>query len=51
MPFFIPAALGALVGRATTKKKSDKSDFVAVSGRKRKDGTTGKPFIKRKRAK
>ena len=52
MPIFIPAAIGALIGRASTKKKkSDKDDFVAVRGRKRADGSTGDPHIRRKRKK
>jgi hypothetical protein len=51
MPLFIPVAIGALLGSATTKKKSDKKDFVAVKGRKRKDGTVGGPHIRRKKKK
>jgi hypothetical protein len=52
MPLFIPAAIGALFGSAATKKKkSDKADFVAVKGRKKKDGTTGDPHIRRKKKK
>jgi hypothetical protein len=44
-------ALGAaaLAGRATSKREG-KEQFVAVKGKKHKDGTTGKAFV-RKRAK
>jgi hypothetical protein len=42
----LPLALGALVGAAAGKK--DKSDFQVVKGRKKKDGTTGNPYIRRK---
>lgn len=42
----LPLALGALFGAAT---KKGKKDFQAVKGRKKKDGTTGKAYI-RKRA-
>lgn len=45
----IPLAIGALFGSAA-KKKEGKERFQAVKGRKRKDGTTGKAYI-RKRAK
>jgi hypothetical protein len=46
MPFhLLPLALGALAGRAGNKKKQD---FQAVKGRKRKDGTTGKAYVRRK---
>jgi hypothetical protein len=44
----IPMAIAALLGGAATKK--GKKDFQAVKGRKKKDGTTGKAYI-RKRAK
>ena len=48
MPFpLIPLAIGALLGGAG-KDKADKKDFVAVRGRRRKDGTVGKPSIRRK---
>ena len=50
MPFFIPVAIGALLG-ASTKKKSDKKDFVAVKGRQKKDGTMSGPHIRRKKKK
>lgn len=43
----IPIAIGALFGRAT-KKKQGKEQFQAVRGRKRNDGTTGKPYIRKK---
>jgi len=42
----IPIAIGALVGSKATKK--NKNDFQAVKGRKKKDGTTGKAYIRRK---
>lgn len=42
----IPLAIGALVGGAATKK--DKKDFQAVKGRKKKDGTTGKAYVRKK---
>jgi hypothetical protein len=44
----IPLAIAALFGSAATKK--GKEDFQAVKGKKKKDGTTGKPHV-RKRAK
>jgi hypothetical protein len=40
----IPLVLGALFG----SKKEGKEQFVAVKGRKRKDGSTGKASIRRK---
>jgi len=43
----ISLAIGALLGN-TGKKKADKSQFVAVKGRKRKDGSLGKATIRRK---
>ena len=45
MPIPVVLALGALFGRAT---KKGKSDFQAVSGRKKKDGTTGKAYLRKK---
>jgi hypothetical protein len=45
MPF-LPLALGALLGAAATKK--GKKDFQAVKGRKKKDGTTGKAYVRKK---
>jgi hypothetical protein len=42
----IAAAIGALFGNKT--KKSKKEDFVAVKGRKRKDGSEGPITIRRK---
>jgi hypothetical protein len=45
----LPLAIGALFGNAA-KKKEGKEQFQAVKGRKRKDGTTGKAYV-RKRAK
>jgi hypothetical protein len=47
MPLPLVLALGALFGSAATKK--GKKDFQAVKGRKKKDGTTSKAYI-RKRA-
>ena len=44
----VPLAIAALFGSAASKK--GKKDFQAVKGRKKKDGTTGKAYI-RKRAK
>jgi hypothetical protein len=41
----IPLALGALFGAS---KKKDKEQFHAVKGRKKKDGTTGKAYIRKK---
>jgi hypothetical protein len=43
----IPLALGALLGKAATRKKG-KEQFQAVKGRRRKDGTTGKAYIRKK---
>ena len=43
---FLPLAIGALFGSAAGKK--GKKDFQAVKGRKRKDGTTGKAYIRKK---
>ena len=43
----IPLAIGALFG-AGAKKKEGKEQFQAVKGRKRKDGTTGKAYVRRK---
>ena len=42
----IPLAIGALVGGAATKK--DKKEFQAVKGRKKKDGTAGKAYVRKK---
>ena len=42
----IPLAIGALLGGAASKK--DKKDFQAVKGRKKKDGTTGKAYVRKK---
>jgi hypothetical protein len=42
----IPIVVGALLGKDSGK--SDKNDFQAVKGRKKKDGTVGKPFIRKK---
>jgi hypothetical protein len=42
----VPLALGALFGSAASKK--DKKDFQAVKGRKKKDGTTGKAYVRNK---
>lgn len=43
----IPIAIGALFGKAATKKEG-KEQFQAVKGRKRKDGTVGKAYLRRK---
>jgi hypothetical protein len=42
----VPLAIGALFGAAASKK--DKKDFQAVKGRKKKDGTTGKAYVRKK---
>ena len=42
----IPLAIGALLGGTAVKKGKDQ--FQAVKGRKHKDGTTGKAFIRKK---
>ena len=41
----VPIALGALLGSAGNKSKKD---FQAVKGRKKKDGTTGKAYVRKK---
>ena len=41
----VPLALGALLGKAASKSKDD---FQAVKGRKKKDGTTGKAYVRKK---
>ncbi|MBZ5725295.1 MAG: hypothetical protein LAP87_09885 [Acidobacteriia bacterium] len=47
MPFpLLPLAIGALFGSAATKK--EKEDFQAVKGRKKKNGTTGKAYVRKK---
>jgi hypothetical protein len=43
----IPLVLGALIGGAAAKSDA-KSGLQAVKGRKKKDGTTGKPYIRKK---
>jgi hypothetical protein len=43
----IPLAIGALFGKAATKKQG-KEQFQAVKGRKHKDGTIGKAYIRKK---
>ena len=43
----LPIAIGALLGK-TTNKKAGKEQFQAVKGRKKKDGTTGKAYIRKK---
>jgi hypothetical protein len=45
MPIPVVLALGALFGRAS---KKGRGDFQAVSGRKKKDGTTGKVYLRKK---
>jgi hypothetical protein len=48
MPFpLISLAVGALFGSATKKSKG-KEQFQAVKGRKKKDGTTGKAYLRKK---
>jgi hypothetical protein len=47
MPLFIPLAIAALAGRATSTKEG-KEQYVAVKGKKLKDGTVGKPHIRKK---
>jgi hypothetical protein len=42
----VPIALGALFGSAASKK--ERKDFQAVKGRTKKDGTTGKAYVRRK---
>jgi len=42
----IAMGIAALLGGAATQKT--KKDFQAVKGRKKKDGTTGKAFIRKK---
>jgi hypothetical protein len=42
----VPLAIAALLGGAANKK--DKKDFQAVKGRKKKDGTTGKAYVRKK---
>jgi hypothetical protein len=47
MPFpLIALAVGALAGRKT--KEESKKDFIAVKGKKRKDGSESKPHIRTK---
>jgi hypothetical protein len=46
MPLPLVFAAGALLGAASTKKT--KKDFQAVKGRKKKNGTTGKAYIRNK---
>jgi len=41
-------ALGALFGSAGNKSKKD---FQAVKGRKKKDGSTGKAYVRKKKSK
>jgi hypothetical protein len=44
----LPLLIGAaLLGSAATKQK-DRNDFQAVRGRKKKDGTTGKTYVRKK---
>jgi hypothetical protein len=42
----VPLAIAALFGSAASKK--GKQDFQAVKGRKKKDGTTSKAYVRRK---
>ena len=41
----VPFALGALLGKAGSKSKDD---FQAVKGRKKRDGTRGKAYVRKK---
>jgi hypothetical protein len=43
----ITLAIGALLGGAA-KKKQGKEQFQAVKGRKRRDGSAGKPYVSRR---
>lgn len=43
----VALALGALAGKAGNKGKGD---FEAVRGRKKKDGTTGKAYVRKKKS-
>jgi hypothetical protein len=45
MPIPVLLAIGTLLGRAS---KEGKEDFQAINGRKKKDGTTGKAYLKKK---
>lgn len=42
----LPLAIDAIFGSAASKK--DKKDFQAVKGRKKKDGSTGKAYVRKK---
>jgi hypothetical protein len=44
----LPLAIGALFGSAGNKSKKD---FQAVKGRKKKDGSTGKAYVRKKKSK
>jgi len=45
----IPLVLGILVGKSAKKSKAqEKEQFQAVKGRKRKDGTIGKAYVRTK---
>lgn len=41
----LPIAIGTLFGTAANKK--EKRDFQAVKGRKKKDGTTSKAYVRK----
>jgi hypothetical protein len=45
MPLPLAFVAGALLGASTRKTKKD---FQAVKGRKKKNGTTGKAYIRKK---
>ena len=45
----IPLVLGILAGKSANKTKAEeKEQFQAVKGRKRKDGTIGKAYVRTK---
>ena len=44
----VPLVIGALFGGAASKK--GKEDFQAVKGRKKKDGATGKAYVRKKKS-
>jgi len=47
MPIPVALAIGALFGAAS---KKGREDFEAVKGRKKKDGTTGKAYLRKKKS-
>jgi hypothetical protein len=48
MPLPILLAVGAFAAGKAATKTDGKEQFVAVKGKRHKDGTVGKPFIKKK---